>query len=35
MAEIKHTLDGSNKEASEKLEQMIKELENEEKPIND
>lgn len=34
MAEIKHTLDGSNKEASDKLEQMIKELENEEKQIN-
>ena len=27
MAEIKHTLDGSNEEASKKLEQMIKELE--------
>lgn len=35
MAEIKHTLDSSNKEASKKLEQMIKELENKEKPIND
>lgn len=30
MAEIKHSLDGSNKEASEKLELMIKELKEKE-----
>ena len=31
MAEVIHTLDGSNEEASVKLEQMIKELEEKEK----
>lgn len=35
MAELsKHCLDGSNKEASERLQQLIKELEEEKKKSN-